>query len=263
MPTQTQVLGALDAVVGDDDVVINAAGSLPGDLHKLWRARSRASTTWSTATPAWATRSRPPSASSMAAPGPPGVGAGRRRHLPDDADRDRHRRPGGRADQPGPRPEPRLRLHRRPVRGRSAASASAPPTATGRPTARSPATRCPVDLAANAASLGHGRPARQDACASCARRSPTARASDRPTCVYVETDTATARPLPRPRPGGTCRWPRPPPVRRPSRPARSTTARSPTGAATSELPGLIEALSRTSPADPAPRHQASDPPNRS
>src|SRR5205823_3819331 len=40
-PTQTQVLGALDAVVGDEDVVVNAAGSLPGDLHKLWRARSR------------------------------------------------------------------------------------------------------------------------------------------------------------------------------------------------------------------------------
>ncbi|CAM5282388.1 3D-(3,5/4)-trihydroxycyclohexane-1,2-dione acylhydrolase (Decyclizing) OS=Streptomyces albaduncus OX=68172 GN=FHS32_002373 PE=3 SV=1 [Streptomyces griseoloalbus] len=39
VPTQTQVLGALDAVVGDEDVVINAAGSLPGDLHKLWRAR--------------------------------------------------------------------------------------------------------------------------------------------------------------------------------------------------------------------------------
>ncbi|NGO67341.1 3D-(3,5/4)-trihydroxycyclohexane-1,2-dione acylhydrolase (decyclizing) [Streptomyces boncukensis] len=40
-PSQPQVLGALDAVVGDTDVVINAAGSLPGDLHKLWRARSR------------------------------------------------------------------------------------------------------------------------------------------------------------------------------------------------------------------------------
>ncbi|MGX5211200.1 3D-(3,5/4)-trihydroxycyclohexane-1,2-dione acylhydrolase (decyclizing) [Streptomyces violaceus] len=40
VPTQTQVLGALDAAVGDDDVVINAAGSLPGDLHKLWRSRS-------------------------------------------------------------------------------------------------------------------------------------------------------------------------------------------------------------------------------
>ncbi|MCH0540813.1 3D-(3,5/4)-trihydroxycyclohexane-1,2-dione acylhydrolase (decyclizing) [Streptomyces sp. MUM 203J] len=40
VPTQTQVLGLLDAVVGDEDVVVNAAGSLPGDLHKLWRARS-------------------------------------------------------------------------------------------------------------------------------------------------------------------------------------------------------------------------------
>ncbi|MFI6766762.1 3D-(3,5/4)-trihydroxycyclohexane-1,2-dione acylhydrolase (decyclizing) [Streptomyces sp. NPDC050355] len=39
-PSQTQVLGALDALVDDTDVIINAAGSLPGDLHKLWRARS-------------------------------------------------------------------------------------------------------------------------------------------------------------------------------------------------------------------------------
>ncbi|MZD07979.1 3D-(3,5/4)-trihydroxycyclohexane-1,2-dione acylhydrolase (decyclizing) [Streptomyces sp. SID5785] len=40
-PTQTQVLGALDALVDGDDILINAAGSLPGDLHKLWRTRSR------------------------------------------------------------------------------------------------------------------------------------------------------------------------------------------------------------------------------
>lgn len=40
-PTQPQVLGLLDALVTDDDIVINAAGSLPGDLHKLWRSRSR------------------------------------------------------------------------------------------------------------------------------------------------------------------------------------------------------------------------------
>ncbi|MEV6618330.1 3D-(3,5/4)-trihydroxycyclohexane-1,2-dione acylhydrolase (decyclizing) [Streptomyces sp. NPDC051051] len=40
-PTQPQVLGALDAVVDESDVIINAAGSLPGDLHKLWRTRSR------------------------------------------------------------------------------------------------------------------------------------------------------------------------------------------------------------------------------
>ncbi|MFG2426492.1 3D-(3,5/4)-trihydroxycyclohexane-1,2-dione acylhydrolase (decyclizing) [Streptomyces sp. NPDC048590] len=39
-PTQTQVLGVLDELVTEDDVLVNAAGSLPGDLHKLWRARS-------------------------------------------------------------------------------------------------------------------------------------------------------------------------------------------------------------------------------
>ncbi|MFI8517120.1 3D-(3,5/4)-trihydroxycyclohexane-1,2-dione acylhydrolase (decyclizing) [Streptomyces sp. NPDC085481] len=39
-PTQVQVLGALDTLVTGDDILINAAGSLPGDLHKLWRARS-------------------------------------------------------------------------------------------------------------------------------------------------------------------------------------------------------------------------------
>ncbi|MFE1952340.1 3D-(3,5/4)-trihydroxycyclohexane-1,2-dione acylhydrolase (decyclizing) [Streptomyces sp. NPDC059524] len=40
-PTQAQVLGALDALVTGEDILINAAGSLPGDLHKLWRTRSR------------------------------------------------------------------------------------------------------------------------------------------------------------------------------------------------------------------------------
>ncbi|MFE9044158.1 3D-(3,5/4)-trihydroxycyclohexane-1,2-dione acylhydrolase (decyclizing) [Streptomyces sp. NPDC007818] len=40
-PTQTQVLGVLDTLVDATDILINAAGSLPGDLHKLWRTRSR------------------------------------------------------------------------------------------------------------------------------------------------------------------------------------------------------------------------------
>ncbi|MFC9944455.1 3D-(3,5/4)-trihydroxycyclohexane-1,2-dione acylhydrolase (decyclizing) [Streptomyces pratensis] len=39
-PTQAQVLGLLDELVGEEDILINAAGSLPGDLHKLWRTRS-------------------------------------------------------------------------------------------------------------------------------------------------------------------------------------------------------------------------------
>ncbi|MCG7205776.1 3D-(3,5/4)-trihydroxycyclohexane-1,2-dione acylhydrolase (decyclizing) [Streptomyces arenae] len=39
-PTQSQILGVLDALVDESDVVVNAAGSLPGDLHRMWRARS-------------------------------------------------------------------------------------------------------------------------------------------------------------------------------------------------------------------------------
>ncbi|GHI89584.1 3D-(3,5/4)-trihydroxycyclohexane-1,2-dione acylhydrolase (decyclizing) [Streptomyces xanthophaeus] len=39
-PTQAQVLGLLDRLVDGSDILVNAAGSLPGDLHKLWRARS-------------------------------------------------------------------------------------------------------------------------------------------------------------------------------------------------------------------------------
>ncbi|QWB25466.1 MULTISPECIES: 3D-(3,5/4)-trihydroxycyclohexane-1,2-dione acylhydrolase (decyclizing) [Streptomyces] len=40
-PTQPQVLGALDELADESDILINAAGSLPGDLHKLWRTRSQ------------------------------------------------------------------------------------------------------------------------------------------------------------------------------------------------------------------------------
>lgn len=38
-PGQAEVLGALDQVVADTDVVVNAAGSMPEDMNKLWRAR--------------------------------------------------------------------------------------------------------------------------------------------------------------------------------------------------------------------------------
>jgi 3D-(3,5/4)-trihydroxycyclohexane-1,2-dione acylhydrolase (decyclizing) len=36
---QAEVIGALNSFVRPQDVVVCAAGSLPGDLHKLWRAR--------------------------------------------------------------------------------------------------------------------------------------------------------------------------------------------------------------------------------
>ncbi|RRO14482.1 3D-(3,5/4)-trihydroxycyclohexane-1,2-dione acylhydrolase (decyclizing) [Saccharopolyspora rhizosphaerae] len=37
-PGQAEVIGALEEVLGERDVVINAAGSMPEDLNKLWRA---------------------------------------------------------------------------------------------------------------------------------------------------------------------------------------------------------------------------------
>lgn len=39
LPAQSEVIGVLNEVAGPRDVVICAAGSLPGELHKLWRAR--------------------------------------------------------------------------------------------------------------------------------------------------------------------------------------------------------------------------------
>ena len=37
--SQGEVIGILNEITGPRDVILNAAGSLPGDLHKLWRAR--------------------------------------------------------------------------------------------------------------------------------------------------------------------------------------------------------------------------------
>ncbi len=37
--TQTKVLGLLDANLADDSIVVGAAGSLPGDLQRVWRAK--------------------------------------------------------------------------------------------------------------------------------------------------------------------------------------------------------------------------------
>jgi 3D-(3,5/4)-trihydroxycyclohexane-1,2-dione acylhydrolase (decyclizing) len=37
--SQGEVIGLLNATLGPKDIIVNAAGSLPGDLHKLWRTR--------------------------------------------------------------------------------------------------------------------------------------------------------------------------------------------------------------------------------
>jgi 3D-(3,5/4)-trihydroxycyclohexane-1,2-dione acylhydrolase (decyclizing) len=42
LPTQAEVIGAVNDAAADTGVVVCAAGSAPGDLHKLWRARDPA-----------------------------------------------------------------------------------------------------------------------------------------------------------------------------------------------------------------------------
>ena len=39
LPTDAQVLGAVNRSAGPEDIVVCAAGGLPGELHKLWRVR--------------------------------------------------------------------------------------------------------------------------------------------------------------------------------------------------------------------------------
>jgi 3D-(3,5/4)-trihydroxycyclohexane-1,2-dione acylhydrolase (decyclizing) len=39
LPAQSEVIGAVNAASAPQDVVVCAAGSMPGDLHKLWRTR--------------------------------------------------------------------------------------------------------------------------------------------------------------------------------------------------------------------------------
>ena len=39
LPAQSEVIGAVNDLTGPRDVVVCAAGSLPGDLHRLWRTR--------------------------------------------------------------------------------------------------------------------------------------------------------------------------------------------------------------------------------
>jgi len=39
LPAQSEVIGAVNTLSGPEDVVVCAAGSMPGNLHKLWRTR--------------------------------------------------------------------------------------------------------------------------------------------------------------------------------------------------------------------------------
>ncbi|MFJ3891624.1 3D-(3,5/4)-trihydroxycyclohexane-1,2-dione acylhydrolase (decyclizing) [Streptomyces sp. NPDC090083] len=188
VPTQTQLLGALDAVVGDDDVVINAAGSLPGDLHKLWRARSPRQYHLEYGYSCMGYEIPAGIGVQQAAPGTPVwslVGDGTYLMMPTEIvtavqeglpvnlvliQNHGYASIGGLSESVGSERFGTAYRYR-----------AADGTFSGAP--------LPVDLAANAASLGMDV-LRAKTVRELREALATARASDRPTCVYVETDTA-------------------------------------------------------------------------
>ncbi|MEU1125356.1 3D-(3,5/4)-trihydroxycyclohexane-1,2-dione acylhydrolase (decyclizing) [Streptomyces sp. NPDC005899] len=187
-PTQAQVLGLLDALVTEDDVLINAAGSLPGDLHKLWRARSPRQYHVEYGYSCMGYEIPAALGVQLAAPGRPVwalVGDGTYLMNPTEIvtavqeclpvklvilQNHGYASIGGLSEVVG------AERFGTAYRYRDADGAY-----TGLP--------LPVDLAANAASLGM-RVLRAKTVAGLRAALAEARAADRPTCVYVETETA-------------------------------------------------------------------------
>ncbi|WP_405872590.1 MULTISPECIES: 3D-(3,5/4)-trihydroxycyclohexane-1,2-dione acylhydrolase (decyclizing) [unclassified Streptomyces] len=187
-PTQPQVLGALDALVDETDVIINAAGSLPGDLHKMWRARSRDQYHLEYGYSCMGYEIPAAIGVKMAAPDRPVwalVGDGTYLMMPTEivtavqegiaikillVQNHGYASIGGLSESVGGE-----RF------GTAYRFQSDDGTYTG--------ARLPVDLAANAASLGM-RVLRAKTVADLREALAEARAADTPTCVYVETETA-------------------------------------------------------------------------
>ncbi|MDQ1029136.1 3D-(3,5/4)-trihydroxycyclohexane-1,2-dione acylhydrolase (decyclizing) [Streptomyces umbrinus] len=187
-PTQPQVLGLLDEIVTGDDILINAAGSLPGDLHKLWRARSRDQYHVEYGYSCMGYEIPAAIGVRLAAPDRPVwalVGDGTYLMMPTEIvtavqegiaikvvilQNHGYASIGGLSESVGGERFATAYRHR-----------SEDGTYTGRP--------LPVDLAANAASLGM-RVLRAKTVRDLRAALAEARADDTPTCVYVETQTA-------------------------------------------------------------------------
>ncbi|MEV6024313.1 3D-(3,5/4)-trihydroxycyclohexane-1,2-dione acylhydrolase (decyclizing) [Streptomyces sp. NPDC052036] len=187
-PTQPQVIGALNAVVDESDILVNAAGSLPGDLHKLWRTRSPDQYHLEYGYSCMGYEIPAAIGVKMAAPGRPVwalVGDGTYLMMPTEivtavqegiaikvllVQNHGYASIGGLSESVGGE-----RF------GTAYRFRSADGTYTGAP--------LPVDLAANAASLGM-RVLRARTVSDLRAALAEARAADTPTCVYVETETA-------------------------------------------------------------------------
>ena len=110
--TQGQVLGAVNELTDPRDVVLCAAGSMPGDLHKLWRVRDRKALPRRVRLLLHGLRGAGVDRHPARRRDPRRLRHGRRRRLPHDADRARHRGAGAGQGDRRARAEPRLPLDR-------------------------------------------------------------------------------------------------------------------------------------------------------
>ena len=157
--SQPEVIRLVNEAAGEDGVVVCAAGGLPGDLHKLWRASGPETLPHGVRLfddglrDRWRPRRRHGGATAS------GLRPGRRRLLPHARQRDRHGAPGGhRADDRPPR-QPWLPLHPQALRRPAAAPTTSTTSASAtRPRGTFTGEVLPIDFAANAASLGRTRP---------------------------------------------------------------------------------------------------------
>ena len=93
--TQGEVIGAVEASTDARDVVVTSAGSLPGDLLKLWRSRDAASYQVEYGYSTMGYEIAGGVGAKLAAPDREVIRHGRRRLVPDDEQRDHDGRPGG------------------------------------------------------------------------------------------------------------------------------------------------------------------------
>ena len=187
LPAQTEILGALNEFMAERDVVVQAAGSMPGDLQMLWRARDPKQYHVEYGYSCMGYEIAGGLGAKLADPGREVfvlVGDGSYLMM---AHRDRHRGLRGHQADHHPGRQPRLRLHRLAV-GVARLAAVRHQLPLPRPgTGLLDGGVLPVDLAANAASLGadvlRTRTVKEFTAAL-----EQARASDRTTVVYIETD---------------------------------------------------------------------------
>ena len=190
---QNQVIGLTNTLSDPRDVVVCAAGSMPGDLHKLWRTRDRKGYHVEYGYSCMGYEVAGGIGVRMAESRPRRVRHGRRRLLPDDGHRAGDRGPGGRQGHRGAGAEPRLRLDRLAVGVVGVTAIRHLLPLPQRRRAGSTGDKLPVDLAANAASLG-ADVIRVATAAEFTDAVKVAKANEHTTVIHVETDPLISAP---------------------------------------------------------------------